>query len=384
MNSLREPGLERRADRPSLRSFDNPAQIDYTFGNVIDNVSNLIYSHMKKQLTTVRIQDVAREAGVSVSTVSRVLNERYGVSSDTVARVQKVIDELGYSSSLAARSMRGATNVIGVIIFNLGLAFNMEVVRGIDQVVQTQGYDLMVYTSNRANHSGDPTWERKVVNQLNGSIIDGVIVVTPTMLSLPTNFPLVTIEPCAEGDYPSVLATNFAGAQEAVQYLIGLGHRRIGMIGGTPRLLSARQRRQGYEAAHHAAGLPLATELYVEGDYSYHIALDAARQLFSLAEPPTAILAGNDESAFAVLEVARELGISVPQQCSVIGFDNTRESRYSSPPLTTVDQSIVGLGSRAAELLIQIIAGQSVENRLYELPTQLIVRESCQPIATIG
>lgn len=336
---------------------------------------------MKKQLTAVRIQDVARAAGVSVSTVSRVLNERYGVASETVERVQKIIDELGYSSSLAARSMRGATNVIGVVIFNLGLPFNMEIVRGIDQIVQTQGYDLMVYTSNRANHGGDPTWEHKVVNQLNGSIVDGIIVVTPTMLNLPTHFPLVTIEPCEEGDYPSVLATNCIGARNAVQHLLELGHRRIGLIGGAPRLLSARQRRQGYESALRAAGLPVAPELYAEGDYSYEIALHAARQLLSLPQRPTAILAGNDESAFAVFDVAQQMGIRVPQECSVIGFDNTPESRHSSPPLTTVDQSIVSLGSRAAELLIQIIAGKPVENRLYELPTHLIVRESCQPVS---
>lgn len=334
---------------------------------------------------TVRIQEVARAAGVSVSTVSRVLNGKDDVAAATKVRVRKIIDELGYSSSLAAKSMRSRrTDVIGVVIFDLSLSFNTEVVRGIAQVVQAQGYDLMVYTSNRANHRDDPTWERKVVTQLNGSLVDGIIVVTPSTINLSTNYPLVTIEPCAEGEFPAVLSTNQEGSREAVSYLINLGHRRIGMIGGTARLLSARQRRLGYEAALQQAGLPLSAELYAEGDYSSPVAAGAARQLLTLPERPTAIFAANDQSAFAVLAVAAELKIVVPQALSVIGFDNTPESAHTVPPLTTVDQSITGLGSRAAELLISLIQGEGVANTLYQLPTRLIVRESCQPLPNGG
>ena len=159
---------------------------------------------------TVRIQDVARVANVSIATVSRVLNGRYGVSAETVQRVHKVIDELGYTSSLAAKSMRGSTNVIGVITFNLSLPFNTEVLRGIDEVVDEHGYDLLVYTSNRSSHSGDPTWGRKAVIQLNGTIVDGMIVITPQTNNLPSNHPLVAIEPCDEGSFPSILSTNRA------------------------------------------------------------------------------------------------------------------------------------------------------------------------------
>jgi LacI family transcriptional regulator len=336
---------------------------------------------VKNQLVPIRIQDVARAAGVSVSTVSRVLNGRDDVAAATFERVRGIIDDLGYSSSLAAKSMRShRTNVIGVIIFDLNLSFCLEVVRGIDQVVKTHAYDLMIYSSNRANHRDDPSWERKVVAQLNGRIVDGIIVVTPTTINLPANSPLVTIDPCDEGNFPAVLSTNCEGAAAAVRYLIELGHRRIGLIGGRPSLLSARQRRQGYEAALQQAGLPLSPELYAEGDYSRQTALTGARQLLTLPERPSAILAANDQSAFAVLDIASQLGIHVPQELSVIGFDNTPESAYTSPPLTTVDQSIVGMGSRAAELLIQLIEGKEVENRLYQLPTSLVVRKSCQPI----
>jgi LacI family transcriptional regulator len=333
---------------------------------------------LKNNIVPIRIQDVARAAGVSVSTVSRVLNGKDDVAADTHQRVQKIIDDLGYSSTLAAKSMRShRTNVIGVIIFDLSLSYCLEVVRGIDLAVKAHTYDLMIFSSNRANHREDPTWERKVVAQLNGSIVDGIIAVTPTTVDLPTNSPLVTIDPCDGGNFPSVLATNYQGTYEAVHYLIELGHKRIGFIGGRPSLLSARQRRQGYDDALRQAALPVLSELCAEGDYSHNAALIGARQLLTLSERPTAIMAANDQTAFAVLEVAKELQLCVPKDLSVIGFDNTPESAYTSPSLTTVDQSIVALGSRAADLLIQLVEGRTVENDLYQLPTRLIVRDSC-------
>ena len=329
---------------------------------------------------TVRIQDVARVANVSIATVSRVLNGRYGVSAETVQRVHKVIDELGYTSSLAAKSMRGSTNVIGVITFNLSLPFNTEVLRGIDEVVDEHGYDLLVYTSNRSSHSGDPTWGRKAVIQLNGTIVDGMIVITPQTNNLPSNHPLVAIEPCDEGSFPSILSTNRAGTREAVQYLIKLAHRRIGFVGGRPTLVSARQRFQGYEDAHREAGLPILPELFAEGNYLRHGGLVAARKLLTLPERPTAIMAANDQMAFAILEIAEELGIRVPDDLSLIGFDNLPEGAHSTPPLTTVAQSLVGMGNLAADLLMQMLEGRKVENRIFELPTRLIVRGSCQAL----
>jgi len=168
---------------------------------------------------------------------------------------------------------------------------------------------------------------------------------------------------------------------EAVRYLIELGHRRIGFIGGRSSLLSARQRREGYEEAHRQTGMALSPELIVEGDYSAQTALIGARYLLTLPKRPTAIMAANDATAFAVMEVANQLHLRIPQDLSLIGFDNTPESAYTLPPLTTVDQSIVGLGGRAAELLIQLVEGKMVANELYQLPTHMIIRESCQKLA---
>jgi LacI family transcriptional regulator len=164
--------------------------------------------------------------------------------------------------------------------------------------------------------------------------------------------------------------------------LIELGHRRIGFIGGRPSLLSARQRRQGYEEAHKQAGLPVLADLYVEGDYSHRTASIGAQRLLTLPERPTAIMAANDQSAFAVMEVAKQLQIQIPQDLSVIGFDNTPESAYAFPPLTTVDQAIVAMGGRAAELMIQMVEGREVANELFQLPTRLVVRQSCQKLAS--
>lgn len=334
---------------------------------------------MKDKFLPVRIQDVARVAGVSVSTVSRVLNGRSDVSAETYQRVQGIIDELGYSSNLAAKSMRSErTNVIGVILSDLTLSYCLEVVRGIEQVVKAHTYDLMVFSSNQANRSDDPTWERKVVAQLNGSIVDGIIAVTPTTAALPSHAPVVTVDPCDEGNFPSVISANREGTIEAVRYLIELGHCHIGFIGGRSSLLSARQRRQGYEEAHRLAALPLHPSYYVEGDFSTQTALIAARKLLTLPNRPSAIMAANDLSAFAVIEVANRLGISIPGELSLIGFDNLPESAYTSPALTTIEQPIGAMGRRAAELLIQSVEGKRVANDIYQLPTRLILRDSCQ------
>lgn len=328
---------------------------------------------------SIRIQDIAREANVSVSTVSRVLNGRDGVAAETYQRVRSIIDKLGYSSSLAAKSMRGRTNVIGVVTFHLSLPFNQEVIRGIDRAVEKHGYDLMVYTSYRSNHQDDPAWEQKVVSQLNGSLVNGIIVITPMARNLPKHHPLVTVGPSDEEAFPSVLATNRDGTYEAVRYLIDLGHRRIGFIGGEPALISSHQRRQGYEDALREAGLPVLPELFAPGNYLTEAASVAAYELLTLPQRPTAIMAANDQSAFAVLEVANNLGIRIPHDLSLIGFDNTPASALTTPTLTTVDQGLAEMGSQAVELLMRMLKGEPVKNGPYPLPTRLIVRDSCAP-----
>jgi LacI family transcriptional regulator len=335
---------------------------------------------MSRSHKSITIQDVARAAGVSVSTVSRVLNDKADVATETYERVQGVIAELGYTSSLAARSMRSLrTGVIGLIIPDLEDPFCIQVLKGINRAIVELRYDLIAYTSGSIHQDSKDNREQRYVSLLNGSLTDGVILVTPSATSFPTVAPVVAVDPNIEyPEYLSVIAENSAGALAAMNYLIGLGHRRIGFIGGRPDLQSAQQRLQGYKCALNTADLPLDQALITAGDFSTESGRRGAHHLLSLSEPPTAIFAANDQSAIGAIEAAREAGRRVPDDLSVIGFDDIPEAAYFSPALTTVDQSIVKMGYVATEMLIRLVQGERLESERYEMPTRLVVRDSCQ------
>ena len=233
---------------------------------------------MSKSSSIVTIRDVAAAAGVSVSTVSRVLNEKDDVAPSTQSKVRQVIDELGYASSLAATSMRSRkSNVIGLIMIDLSDPFSIEVVRGVSAAIRDHEYDLIVYSSGRTSVDSGSAWERKSLSRLNGTITDGIIVVTPTTV-LPTSSPLVVIDPSDDGDIPSVQSTNYEGAEAIMAYLTDLGHRRIGYIGGREELLSARERQRGYEDGLRQAGLAVEPALLQTGDYTRNAGYSAARK----------------------------------------------------------------------------------------------------------
>ena len=331
---------------------------------------------------TVTIQDVAKAAGVSVSTVSRVLNDKDDVAPETYERVQRVIQELGYTSSLAAKSMRSRkTNVIGLIMPKVGDPFTIQVMKGVDRAIENLEYDLIVYTSGSSNLENWIARERHCVSLLNGSITDGVIVVVPTVSDFPTTFPLVAIDPHKEGtSFPAVIATNHAGALAAMEYLLSLGHRRIGFIGGRPELQSAVRRWQGYKDGLRQANIPLDPELAQEGNYSMETGFTCTQRLLNLPDPPTAIFAANDQSAFGVLRAAQEAGLRVPEDLSVVGFDNTPEAAYAG--LTTVDQFMDKMGYVATEMLVSLIQGNCLDSNVHKIPTRLIVRGSCRAIVT--
>jgi LacI family transcriptional regulator len=335
---------------------------------------------MRRGNRSTTILDVARAAGVSVSTVSRVLNDKDDVAPETYERVRGVIADLGYTSSLAARSMRSRrTGVIGVIVPDLEDPFCIQVVKGIHRAIVALDYDLLAYTSGSIKQHSRAEGEQRYVSLLNGSITDGIIVVTPAAVSFATSAPLVAIDPNNEcPDCVTVTATNHAGAVSAMEYLLGLGHRRIGFIGGRLDLRSAQQRLQGYTDALRQADLPLDPELITAGDFTRAAGHGCALRLLSLAEPPTAIFGANDQSAMGAIEAASEAGRRVPGDLSVIGFDNVPEAIYYNPALTTVDQFIDKMGYVATELLIGLVQGQPCEDALYEMPTQLVVRDSCR------
>ena len=338
---------------------------------------------MGRSRKNVTIQDVARTAGVSVSTVSRVLNDKDDVAPETYQKVRDVIEELSYTSSLAARSMRSRrTNVIGLIVPDVADSFSIQVMKGVNQAIFELDYDLIIYTSGSIRKHSAAEREQYFVSLLNGSITDGVIIVTPAATSFSTAAPVVTIDPNNEcPECLMITATNLAGAMAAMEYLIGLGHRRIGFIGGRPDLQCAQRRLQGYQDGLRQANIPLDPDMIAAGDFSTETSRLCARQLLSVSNPPTAIFAANDQSAIGTIETAREMGLRVPEDLSVIGFDNIPEAAYFLPALTTVDQFIEEMGRVATEKLIGLIQGQALESDLYKMPTQLVVRDSCQAVA---
>lgn len=332
--------------------------------------------------SNVTIQDVARAANVSVSTVSRVLNDKDDVADATYKRVQRTIDELGYTSSLAARSMRSDhTRVIGLIALDLDDPFVIELLKGINDAIQSFGYDLILYASGAKAKLSRAEWERRHVSLINGSIADGVIIVTPTAITLPSTAPLIAVDPHkGDTDYPAVIATNRKGARQMTEYLIQLGHRRIGFIAGREGLKSAEQRLRGYKDALNEAGIPFSDYLVEPGDYRRQMGFISAQKLLNLRPRPTAIFAANDESAIGTIEAARQEGLRIPRDLSVAGFDDLPQAAYLTPSLSTVSQSIPEMGRIATKRIIRLIDGETLRDRVRQVPTELIIRHSCRPL----
>ena len=326
-----------------------------------------------------KIGDVAAEAGVSVATVSKVINDRWGVAEDTSIRVRAVIEELGYQSSLVAQSLRSrSTNVIGVLVVDIE-PFSAELLKGVARAIHDTGYELVVFSGcGRANDQVG--WERRYLQRVSGTLCDGAILVTPSSVDVTYGAPVVAVDHnVASSSLPTVDSDNLSGAVLATEYLLELGHRRIGFLAGRPDLESARLRERGYRTALKKAGIKIDSSLIRIGGYQVDTAEEAARQMLEPDDRPTAIFAANDVSALATISVAGSLGLAVPEDLSVIGFDNVPESALSEPPLTTIEQPIQQMGFDATEILIRLIGEQPVPEHTM-LPTRLVVRGSCRPL----
>jgi Transcriptional regulators len=332
-----------------------------------------------KQHSRVTIKDVASRAGVSVATVSKVINNRYGVAEETYQRVQAVIDELGYETSLVAQSLRShQTNVIGILVVDLE-PFSTELLKGAAKGMHDTGFELVVYTASGLGKDTNG-WERRYLSRISGTLTDGVILVAPSVVDAPHTGPLVAVDPHLGASHlPSVDADNLKGARMATEYLIGLGHRRIGFLAGRSDLESARLREQGYRDALADAGIPFDPNLVQAGEFRLDESAAAAARLLDQKPRPTAIFAANDLSAIETMRVARERGLSIPEDLSVVGFDNIPEAAQTDPPLTTVDQSIQRMGLEAVRMLVSLIRGEAATPLRVTLPTELVVRHSCSP-----
>lgn len=335
---------------------------------------------MRKKKRTVTIQDVAKTAGVSVSTVSRVLNSKVDVASETQDRILSIIDDLGYTTNLAARSMRSQKkNLVGLIMPDIAYPFAIEVMKGVNRAIAESEFDLLVYTTGDVRKSGRAFHEQKYVSLLTNSISDGVIIVAPVAGEFNIDAPIVSIDPLASNpSYPAVHATNYQGAMDAMNYLIGLGHKRIGFISGRAELESSNRRLMGYRDALEKAGLPIDENLIASGDYTTVTGISGARHLLGLEDSPSAIFASNDQMAMGVFQVAEEMGLRIPDDFSVIGFDNITESKYMG--LTTIDQFISEMGYVATQMLIKLINDVPLDDQIYRMQTRLVIRNSCREV----
>jgi LacI family transcriptional regulator len=325
------------------------------------------------------INDVAAAAGVSVATVSKAVNARYGVAPATVDHVLRVVRELGYESSLIASSMRSRrTGVIGVLVADFE-PFSAEILKGVGAGIRGSGHDLLAY-SGSVQTDGEG-WERRSLSRLSGTLVDGVIMVTPTVVNVSADVPIVAVDPHTgpSADLATVEADSFGGAWHATSYLIGLGHRRIGFISGRGDLRSSIARDAGYRKALADGGLAFDPSLVGTGSYRQDAVREVATVMLSRADRPTAVFAANDLSAIEIIRVAAELGIAVPADLSVVGFDDVPEATQAAPALTTVRQPMQRVGSTAARMLMRLMTGEELESTHVRLPTRLIVRETTAP-----
>jgi LacI family transcriptional regulator len=326
------------------------------------------------------IRDVAREAGVSVATVSRVFNNSGPVRSETRQRIDEVAKRLSYSPNGAARTLSTRrTQTIGVLLPDLYGEFFSEVIRGIDQVVQRSGWHLLVSSSHNERA------EIEAALRVMRGRVDGLIVMSPDLdahalaRNLPDGLPVVLLN-CDVDDrsYDSINIDNYGGAHAMTTHLIGLGHRRIGLITGPLRNHDARERQRGAHDALRAAGLEPAPELELAGDFSEASAHAAAMRLMALTPRPTALFAANDSMAIGAMSALRDAGVRVPEDVAVAGFDDIPIARFVNPPLTTIRVSIPELGGRATRRLFEALAsGNAQERQQQALPTELVIRRSC-------
>ncbi len=328
-----------------------------------------------------RIADVAARAGVGVATVSRVLNDRGGVRPSTRERVIEAIEALNYRPSSLARGLSlRRTMVVAALLPWFTNPSAVQRVRGIVDGLSGSTYDLMVF-----DIESDDRQRRAFELFDRGDRADGLLVVS----TLPpeaevdrlraAGIPCVLIDAVHES-FPSIAVDDVAGGEMATRHLVELGHRRVALIGDPPpefRFDWSRDRTRGYQRALAAAGIEMQVDYVREGTRLPHVARAVAAELLSLPERPTAVFAASDTQAIGVLEAARALGIGVPGELSVIGFDDIEAAGYVG--LTTVRQPLVESGRRGASLLLEVLAGQPVAPLHELLPLELIVRGTTGP-----
>ena len=320
------------------------------------------------------LAEIAAEAGVSLPTVSKVLNDRGDVAPATRARVQELLNQHRYERGGAPA--RSGLRVFSVVFTGLQDPWAVEILRGIEEWCARHSAAVML---SAVPHSGE-----NLAAVLDGRRCDGVLLAT-TRLTAPVTdalrasaLPAVVVDPASDAptDLPSIGATNWAGGLAAAEHLIALGHRRIAVITGPAYFHCSLARLDGFRSALDRAGIAADPALVRYGDFSVEGGLGHAAELLALPDPPTAIFAGNDQQALGAYEAARQCGLRVPEDLSVVGFDGLPIARWASPPLTTIWQPLAEMGTAAARMLGHLIEDRAPHPNRVELSTDLIVRAS--------
>ena len=326
----------------------------------------------------VTVASIARLAGVSAPTVSRVLNGKSGVALDTRQRVEAVIREHGYRRPDAD----APAAIIELVFHALESLWALEIIRGVERVARENDLAVVLTEMDGRLTPGHAWTEQVLARRPTGVIaVFSELTVAQQSQLASRGIPLVVLDPTGEPmhETPSIGATNWSGGLAATRHLLELGHRRIAMLSGPVQWPCCRARLDGFRSAMEMAGAPVdpdlvrVSTLYVEGG------LRDGAALLRLPDPPTAIFTANDLQAHGVYEAARQAGVRIPQDLSVIGFDDLPFTRWAGPPMTTVRQPLVEMGAAAAEMVVRIATGEQPRYTRVELATELVVRQSTAP-----
>ncbi|MFN3134455.1 MAG: LacI family DNA-binding transcriptional regulator [Candidatus Kryptonium sp.] len=329
----------------------------------------------------ITIKDVAKKAKVSVSTVSRVINQNYPVSEKTKRKVLKAIQELNYSPNLTARSLvLKKTHTIGVVLPDMHGDFFSEIIKEIDKKAREFGYHVLLTSS----HSNLQELDEVLISLLNGKV-DGMIIMNPTLKSiyvetrLLRKIPLVLLNCCGDIQNSDViLIDNYTGAYNLTKHLIKHGHEKIAIITGPPDNFDSIERLKGYKDALKDAGITPSPEFEFHGDFTKDSGYEIMKSILSLSTKPTAIFALNDDMAIGAIQYAKKIGLKIPADIAIVGFDDIPMAEHINPSLTTVRVPMDKVGSMAAEKLFERIEkGTELKFSKTVLETTLIVRESC-------
>lgn len=325
------------------------------------------------------LADVASAAGVSVPTVSKAISGRSDVAEATRERILEAMHRIGYPARNGATAGE-RHGLIELAIGGVGTLWAIEIVRGAEEAASRYGKSLVVTSTGRENFSSDAWIDSVLAHKASGVIVATSRITNDFSRLAAAGVPVVTLDSGGTGGGEAqVGATNWAGLRDATKHLIDLGHTRIGFIGGESHVQVAQDRLEGYTAALRRARLPVDPDLIHDGDFMIAGGETGARALLDLEDPPTAVVAASDLEAMGVYHVAQERGLRVPEDISVIGFDDTVLCEYLMPPLTTVRQPLTQMADQAVRLLGEMSRDGSAPHPRIELSTQLIERASTAP-----